>query len=1439
MNAPTINSGSIATSGERDPLEQLTDEFLQRLRSGEQPNVAEYAERFPALASQIREIFPALLILEQAGPQGTAGSFGLLGDPNSPQRTPPTIGDYQLVREIGRGAMGVVYEAQQRSLDRRVALKILPWHASSDNVAVERFRREAKAAARLHHTNIVPVFEVGRAGEICFYTMQFIQGQSLDKVIVELRRLERNRKLDVVGELPTERAPSLQSLALSLQDGQFAQEPAGDLLVAPLAAPETIRLAAGSTVADKSHVSLADSGKEHYYRSVAHMGRQIADALAYAHSRGVIHRDIKPSNVLLDAAGVAWVTDFGLAKIEDAGLTQAGDILGTLRYMAPERFQGQCDATADVYSLGVTLYELLVLRPPHAGEQRAELIAQITQRDPLPLRVIDAGVPRDLELIVLKALERESQHRYPTAAAVAEDLRRFLADEPILGRRISAWERFARWVRHNRMLAASIIGSAVLLVLLVVATGLAGASFRALAIQEHDERIDTTKHLYRSLRGEAKATRLARREGFRGQVWSLLDEARRLDSEVVDREELRAEAIQSLGDFVGLKPQDLQGFPAEVRALAISPDSQAIAVGLASGAIQWHEATTGNVVSKRSEHFAAVTRLAFTPEGVLLSADARGVVRSWQRKQDEVWESTELSDVRAPLLAVHAGSPEQRLIAYMPEHSSTLVTIDDLSTKRRISIDPGCVIGAAAFNNEGTWLAGVAGNDIFVWQTANGGLIKRANSNLGPLTGVTFSRDGQLLLCTGEQGLAVFDLPELRQQTFTRTEQLAAGAFTRDGRQVAIASEGRRVTLWSVFGNREVAALTHPGWKPLHTIAFSDDERLLASADGDSVRIWNLAGTPERLNLAGHTSGVTSIGFNPDGSKLYSTSKDHKIALWDAKTGDRLAITGLAGIIQTADFSSDGKLLAAGDSAGKLAIFDAETLSPVLDVPHSLGGFSSVRFSRDGKYFAAAGVKGLIVWRLKPEPHDEDGKPRLALEEAKRIDDANCGGITISPDSQFLAWLNGQGRVGALVLDQLAQWPCNAPRSLPGGHNLAFHGDSRHLLLVDTNDQLVQWDVLGDRATAVIGERGNIRGSNLTAGPNGRWVAVNAEPLRLSVWDLGEKKQAFLFREERSAVSATAWSTAGDRLAFGAQDGQVAIWDLSAVRRELASIELDWPNEAFELPKEAVAASPLQALTEALEREPKNCMLLLRRASLHLEKGDTDRALADLSQALEADEKNEAAWVGRSNLYARLGKWREAAADAVKAVEQNPEPVRNWVAAALLLARADDAAQYQRHCGKMVERFGETSDPQIAASVVRAALLRPAAVETSRLPRQVVETAAAGFGPSPVSRADAYTTLALLELRAGKPESALGFIRRAQSDPAYSKTPAVQSLSFLVQAVAEHTLGKRGVARESLKASRDFASGIPSEAPRGDFVISNRTRMVLQILLPEAERNLR
>jgi tetratricopeptide (TPR) repeat protein len=239
---------------------------------------------------------------------------------------------------------------------------------------------------------------------------------------------------------------------------------------------------------------------------------------------------------------------------------------------------------------------------------------------------------------------------------------------------------------------------------------------------------------------------------------------------------------------------------------------------------------------------------------------------------------------------------------------------------------------------------------------------------------------------------------------------------------------------------------------------------------------------------------------------------------------------------------------------------------------------------------------------------------------------------------------------------------------------------------------------------------------------------------------------------------------------------------------------------------------------------------------LHAEKGNHANALADLSSALEADEKNEAALVARSNLYARLAKWTEAAADSRKATELNPDSPRHWAATAILLARAGEAQQYHDHCEKMAEKFSAASDPKVAHMIARSALLMPEAVDVKLLPRRATEDAVAGFGSSPLSRAEGYTTLALLEVRANRPEEAFSLIRRAQEDPKYSKTPAVQAFSFLVQAMAEHAVGKRNIARESLKASKAFVGGIPPAAAGGDYAVNNELRLAIETLDAEVAR---
>jgi serine/threonine protein kinase len=455
-----------------DLLSNLAHDFAERWRRGERPTLTEYTERYPDLAEQIRELFPALMMMEEFGsvagqaPDSAGGGCAV----------PLQLGEYRILREIARGGMGVVYEAVQESLGRHVALKVLPLHHMLGSSQLERFDREAKAAARLHHTNIVPVFGTGVHEGTHYYAMQYIQGQAIHTVLEEVRRLRAGQG-----------APSPQPLTVSIAKQLLTDAPAEAVQALPAATVFWPRLqesggavAVGGTastptapVPSAPTSDLTGSSEARYFRGVARVGVQVAEALAYAHRQGIVHRDIKPSNLLLDTQGVVWVTDFGLVKDEgSANLTQTGDIVGTVRYMAPERFEDQGDGRCDIYSLGATLYEMLTLRPAFPGERRAELIDRVRHEEPPRPRQLDPHVPRDLETVVLKAMAKEPGRRYQAAEELAEDLRRYLADRPVLARRSTALERGWRWCRRNPVVAL-LIASVVVLLVVLLGTSLA------------------------------------------------------------------------------------------------------------------------------------------------------------------------------------------------------------------------------------------------------------------------------------------------------------------------------------------------------------------------------------------------------------------------------------------------------------------------------------------------------------------------------------------------------------------------------------------------------------------------------------------------------------------------------------------------------------------------------------------------------------------------------------------------------------------------------------------------------------------------------------------------------------------------------------------------------------------------------------------------------
>ncbi len=504
---------AVIENEDRDPLEVLAADFIDRQRRGERPAISEYTARYPELAAEIEELFPTIVAVEQlkAHRVGMSSGHASLGGVRLER-----LGDFRILGEIGRGGMGIVYEAYQESLGRHVAVKVLPRQALLDPRQLERFQREAQTAARLHHSNIVPLFGVGEQDGFHYIVMQLIRGVSLDEILVKLRQMltadaspaggsavsadDRERVglpatgtwsggskagdgATSGGEAPRLNAARNGStseavrLARVLVEGRFWQEAdrrceKSLAQVAQTAEEASLQEIEAATAEPKP--SLPASRRRFgpaYWRSVAAIGQQAAEALHYAHAHHTMHRDVKPANLLLDAQGVVWITDFGLAKVLDedqAGQTAA--LAGTLRYMAPEQFSGRVDPRSDVYSLGLTLYELATLQPAFADASRSQVIRKITEGQPVRPRQINRAIPRDLETIILKAIAHEPDHRYASAADLAGDLQRFLEDRPILARRASPLERLWRWSRRNKAVAALTASTFVLLILFAAVT---------------------------------------------------------------------------------------------------------------------------------------------------------------------------------------------------------------------------------------------------------------------------------------------------------------------------------------------------------------------------------------------------------------------------------------------------------------------------------------------------------------------------------------------------------------------------------------------------------------------------------------------------------------------------------------------------------------------------------------------------------------------------------------------------------------------------------------------------------------------------------------------------------------------------------------------------------------------------------------------------------
>jgi WD40 repeat protein len=1167
-------------------LNQLADEFAARYRHGERPSLQEYCDRHPELADDIREYFPAMAALEQVKDYTLRVPLPPAGGPLPALER---LGDFRIIREIGRGGMGVVYEAEQVSLGRHVALKVMPRQMLADHQTKWRFQREAKAAAKLHHSNIVPVFGVGEHDGLPYYVMQFIPGLGLDEVLKELQRLQPGKAASSTsgqarGELRVERKDnSAAAIASSLLTGHFtpAADKGDDASAARIDstvtyAPSTPtgspgseatgspdRTPVGGRTSDpfspsSSSVVLSgmgrqSGGKQHtYWQSVAQIGVQVADALEYAHRHGIRHRDIKPSNLLLDATGTVWVADFGMAKVDDQqNLTQTGDVLGTPRYMPPEAFDGKADASGDVYSLGLTLYELLAFRPAFDARDRHRLLKQVTTAEPTRLDRLNRQIPRDLVTIVHKAIDRDPAHRY-SAAELAADLRRFIDDEPIHARRVSPAERFLRWRRHNPAVASLLAVVAVLLVgvaavSLIAAFHIAGARDEATrnaqaALEARENEIAQRKLAEdKALESRQRLVRLHVANGERlldeGDLLGALPwltEALQLDTAEGPRAEshrTRLAAVLAQAPRLGQVWYHEQ----EVEYAAFSPDGRRVVTASMDHTARVWDAVTGEAITPPLRHAQLVWKAAFSPDG-------RRVVTASQDGTARVWDASSGEPVspalphRTSVIDASFSSDGRRVVT---GGTDGMARVWDAATGEPVTppLQHASWLYSAEFSPDGRHVVTASEDQTAqVWDATTGDRVGPALKHAAAVKYAAFSPDSRLVVTASEDRTArVWEAATGQPvgKPLEHGDRVIRAVFSPDGQFVSTGSYDRRARVWEVATGRMVGSpVKHRN--SVQYASFSPDGRYLVTASNDhTARVWEVATGEAVTPPLRHNFLVTSAFFSPDGGRVLTASGDGTARVWEiVGRGEASPTFRHDSVASFVAFSSDGRSLLTASTDGTARVWSAASGQPVTGPLRHDKAVLHACFSPDGRRVLTASADHTArVWEVAT---GQPLTPRLMHD----------GGVvqgTFSPEGNQVLTVSRDGAVQ--VWNALTGELLGPRRDLRGRLQGAwFSPDGSRLVTAGHDGNAKVWDVAtGALLTAALQHEGAIEEASFS--PDGRKVVTASADHSACVWDAETGTALTPPLKHGAGVAYASFSPDGRRVVTGSRQGTARVWD--------------------------------------------------------------------------------------------------------------------------------------------------------------------------------------------------------------------------------------------------------------------------------------------------------